>query len=261
VPLEKLKREVLGRGLKAILASNPCNPTGQVTEGERLREWVSMAREYRCSLILDEFYSHYIYSGMADGAPRLVSAAEYVEDVDSDPVILVDGLTKNWRYPGWRISWTLGPKQVINAIASAGSFLDGGANNPFQRDVLNLLEMECVMEETAAIQREFRRKRDYAITRLEQLGITVDSPPDGTFYVWANLSKLPPPLNDGMDFFEQGLEENVITVPGMFFDVNPERRREFARFRQFSRISFGPSMETLVRGLDGLERMVRRFGG
>ena len=49
-----------------------------------------------------------------------------------DPVIIVDGLTKNWRYPGWRISWTLGPKAVIEAIASAGSFLDGGANHPFQ---------------------------------------------------------------------------------------------------------------------------------
>ena len=261
VSVEALRKEILGRGLRALMLSNPCNPTGQLTQGRDLKAWVDLAEETQCTFILDEFYSHYIYSGMADGAPRLVSAAEYVEDVDSDPVILVDGLTKNWRYPGWRISWTLGPKQVINAIASAGSFLDGGANNPFQRDVLNLLEMECVMEESVAIQREFRRKRDYAITRLEQLGITVDSPPDGTFYVWANLSKLPPPLNDGMDFFEQGLEENVITVPGMFFDVNPERRREFARFRQFSRISFGPSMETLVRGLDGLERMVRRFGG
>ena len=40
----------------------------------------------------------------------------YVEDVDRDPVVLVDGLTKNWRYPGWRVTWTLGPKKVIEAI-------------------------------------------------------------------------------------------------------------------------------------------------
>jgi aspartate/methionine/tyrosine aminotransferase len=38
------------------------------------------------------------------------SAARYVEDVDRDPVVLFDGLTKNWRYPGWRITWTVGPK-------------------------------------------------------------------------------------------------------------------------------------------------------
>ena len=93
---------------------------------------MQLARRYRCSLILDEFYSHYIYTGTPEDGPKLVSAAAYVEDVNSDPVILVDGLTKGWRYPGWRISWTVGPKEVIQAVASAGSFLDGGANNPFQ---------------------------------------------------------------------------------------------------------------------------------
>jgi aspartate/methionine/tyrosine aminotransferase len=36
---------------------------------------------------------------------KMVSASEFVDDVDSDPIIIVDGLTKNWRYPGWRISW------------------------------------------------------------------------------------------------------------------------------------------------------------
>ena len=70
----------------------------------------------------------------------MISAAEHVEDVERDPVVIVDGLTKNWRYPGWRISWTLGPKAVIEAIASAGSFLDGGANHPFQNAALLAFE-------------------------------------------------------------------------------------------------------------------------
>ncbi len=257
--LDKLKREIMGRGLQALLASNPCNPTGQVAEGENLRDWVQMAREYRCSLILDEFYSHYVYTGAADEPPRLVSATAFVEDVNRDPVIVVDGLTKNWRYPGWRISWTLGPKEVINAIASAGSFLDGGANNPFQGHVLALLDPELVMQETAATQAIFRQKRDYALMRLQQMGILVEAPPQGTFYCWANLSELPPPLNDGMAFFEAGLEEKVITVPGVFFDVNPEKRRNFARYRSYCRISFGPEKEKLEQGLDGLERMIARY--
>ncbi|MCA9934867.1 MAG: pyridoxal phosphate-dependent aminotransferase [Ardenticatenaceae bacterium] len=258
--LGKLKREIMGRGLQALLASNPCNPTGQVTEGEDLRDWVQMAREYRCSLILDEFYSHYVYTGAADGPPKLVSAAAYVEDVNRDPVIVVDGLTKNWRYPGWRISWTVGPKEVINTIASAGSFLDGGANNPFQRHVLDLLDPALVMQETAATQSEFRKKRDYMMARLHQMGIQVEAEPQGTFYCWANLSELPPPINEGMPFFQAGLEERVITVPGLFFDVNPEKRRSFARYRHYCRISFGPEMEKLEQGLDGLERVIAKYG-
>jgi len=282
-PLEMVKREIQGRGLKAMLLSNPANPTGQVIDGDRLAQWVQLARNYRCSLILDEFYSHYIYNGGAGGQggrgagehaegalsplhpgspaplPKMVSAAAQVEDVDRDPVIIVDGLTKNWRYPGWRISWTLGPKEVIDAIASAGSFLDGGANNPFQAEVLGLLEPECVIQETRAIQTAFRAKRDYTLDRLYKMGVLVEVEPAGTFYVWANLSQLPPPLNDGMQFFEAGLEERVITVPGVFFDVNPEKRRTYARYRNYCRISFGPEMEVVARGLDALERVVGRY--
>jgi aspartate/methionine/tyrosine aminotransferase len=244
VSLAHLKREILGRGLKALLASNPCNPTGQLVEGERLRRWVQMARDYGCSLILDEFYSHYIYTGAPNGhPPKIVSAAAYVEDVDSDPVIVVDGLTKNWRYPGWRISWTLGPQEVINAIASAGSFLDGGPNHPFQAETLGLLDPEYVYQETEATQRCFRQKRDYTIARLRDMGIIVEAEPGGTFYIWANLSQLPPPLDDGLSFFKEGLTEKVITVPGIFFDVNPEQRRAHGRYGNYSRISFGPDME------------------
>ena len=259
VSLAHLKKEIQGRGLQALLASNPCNPTGQLVEGERLRLWVQMARDLGCSLIFDEFYSHYIYTGHPGGSPpKIVSAAAYVEDVNEDPVILVDGLTKNWRYPGWRISWTLGPEEVIGAIASAGSFLDGGPNHPFQAQVLDLLEPEHVYQETAAIQRNFRQKRDYMLARLRAMDIQPDAQPGGTFYIWANLAQLPEPLNDGLAFFKEGLAEKVITVPGIFFDVNPEQRRALGRYGNYSRISFGPAMAELERGLDALERLIAK---
>ena len=256
---ETLRQEILGRGLTAILASNPCNPTGQVVQDYRLRSWVHVARETECTLILDEFYSHFIY-GNSNNPHNMVSAAQYVDDVETDPIIIVDGLTKNWRYPGWRISWTLGPKSVIDTIASAGSFLDGGANHPFQSEAVSLLEPEHVIAETKAIQKVFKHKRDYVLERLHDIGITTDVIPGGAFYVWANLSDLPEPLNDGMRFFEEGLKESVITVPGVFFDVNPgKRRRSNARYNNYCRISFGPELETLERGLNALERVVAKF--
>src|SRR5882672_2151381 len=219
IPLEALKKEIRGRGLSALLVSNPCNPTGQLVEGEALREWCQLARECQCSLILDEFYSHYIYTGVDNGQAKMVSAAAFVEDVETDPIILVDGLTKNWRYPGWRISWTLGPKAVIETIASAGSFLDGGANHPFQGVAAKLLDPQLAAQETLAIQKHFGRKRSFVLGRLRQMGITVDAEPAGSFYVWANLSALPEPLNDGMSFFREGLKQKVIIVTGVCMDV------------------------------------------
>ena len=106
--------------------------------GEELEGWVAVARELSCSLLIDEFYSHYVWRETADG-DGLVSAARYVEDVDTDPVVLFDGLTKNWRYPGWRCSWIVGPRQVIDAVSSSGSFLDGGGSKPLQRSAVPLL--------------------------------------------------------------------------------------------------------------------------
>jgi aspartate/methionine/tyrosine aminotransferase len=122
--IAELEREISGRGLGALLLSNPCNPTGKAILGPELAAWVGVARKLDCTLLLDEFYTHYLWN---DG-PALFSAAEYVEDVERDPVVIFDGLTKNWRYPGWRVTWTVGPSKVIEALASAGSFLDGGGS-------------------------------------------------------------------------------------------------------------------------------------
>jgi hypothetical protein len=258
IPLATLKKEILGRGLSALLVSNPSNPTGQLIEAEELRAWCGLARECQCSFIIDEFYSHYLYHRTA-GKSHMVSAAAYVEDVETDPVIIVDGLTKNWRYPGLRISWTLGPKIVIEAIASAGSFLDGGANHPFQSIAASLLDPKLAEQETAAIQKHFSIKRDFMLARLKAMGITVEAEPAGAFYVWANLSNLPKPLNDGMTFFREALKEKVIIVPGVFFDVNPGNRRMHGRYTNYCRISFGPEMKRLKTGIAGLERVIAKF--
>lgn len=258
--LDMLKNEIMGRGLRALLISNPSNPTGQVIKDEELKQCVQLARDLQCSLIMDEFYSHYIYDHAKHAkSAHMVSAAEYVDDVDRDPIIIVDGITKNWRYPGWRLSWTLAPKEVIRTIASAGSFLDGGACNPIQKEALSLIDPARVQQEAMTLQKHFSKKRDYTLERLTNMGIVVEALPNSTFYVWANLSQLPGAISDGMNFFEAGLEEKVITVPGIFFDVNPEKRRTCLRFQQHARISFGPEMRELKRGLDALERMIKKY--
>jgi len=258
--VDDLRREVHGRGLAALLLSNPCNPTGKHIRGAELASWVEVARELDCSLLLDEFYSHYLWTGGSGGELAVESAARYVTDVDRDPVVLFDGLTKNWRYPGWRVTWTVGPKKVIEAVASAGSFLDGGGSKPLQRAAIGLLDDAHVAAETNAIQSAFRGKRDRLLAGLARLGIDTDAPPDGTFYIWGKVGALPPPLDDGMGFFRAALEQQVIVVPGEFFDVNPGKRRHqrASRFRRHVRFSFGPSLATLDTALPRLEKLLAR---
>ncbi|MFO0632777.1 MAG: pyridoxal phosphate-dependent aminotransferase [Nannocystaceae bacterium] len=260
IDVAELRREMLGRGLSALLASNPCNPTGKLIGGDDLARVVALGRELDCTLLLDEFYSHYVWIDRFGGELPVESAARYVEQVDRDPVVLFDGLTKNWRYPGWRVAWTLGPKSVIEAITSAGSFLDGGGTRPLQRAALPLLEPEHVDAETRAISTVFREKRRRMITRLREIGVRIDREPEGTFYVWGDVSQLPPPLADGMSLFEHALGERVIVVPGAFFDVNPGHRRARAsRFHGYVRFSFGPGADVLERACDRLAELVARM--
>ncbi len=251
--VRQLRREVLGRGLGALLFSNPCNPTGKVVSGDELRAWVALARELDSALLIDEFYSHYVWKGTSP-----VSAAAYVEDVDRDPVVLFDGLTKNWRYPGFRVCWTVGPKSAIQAIASAGSFLDGGPSRPMQRAAIDLLDEERTARETAAIHETFSAKRKTMVQGLRKLGVRFDLEPEGTFYCWGDLSGLPPSLREGEAFFRAALEHKVITVPGLFFDVDPGKRRgrRHSRFHHHARFSFGPSADVLERALGRLEGMI-----
>lgn len=257
---EDLRREVLGRGLSAVLLSNPCNPMGKLVSGTELAAWLDVARDLDCTLLIDEFYAQYVWTLGAGEPGPLVSAARYVEDVDTDPVVIVDGLTKNWRYPGWRITWTLGPRAVIEAVESAGSFLDGGGSKPLQRAAIQLMEPPRVLAEGDAIRTAFRAKRALMLRRLQDLDLALDREPDGTFYAFASVRNLPAPISDGMAFFRAALRHQVICVPGVFFDVNPGRRRaqRLSRFHQYVRLSFGPSLEEVDRGLTRLGEMIRQ---
>jgi aspartate/methionine/tyrosine aminotransferase len=256
--VDELRREILGRGLGAMLFSNPCNPTGKVVGGDDMASWVGVARDLDCTLIIDEFYSHYIWRPDLVAKGGMASAAAYIQDVDRDPVVLLDGLTKNWRYPGWRVTWALAPRQVIEGMTSAGSFLDGGGSRPLQRAAIDLVTLDYARQEAAAIASEFGRKRQRLLTGLRDLGFVVDLPPEGTFYVWASAEHLPPAIADGMSFFRAALNKKVIAVPGEFFGVDPGRRRgrRASRFRNHVRFSFGPSMEVIDTALQRIGELI-----
>ena len=159
------------------------------------------------------------------------------------------------------MAWIVGPKEFIKAIGSCGSYLDGGTNVPFQEAAIPMLEPENVRKEMRALQTHFRAKRDYVISRLKEMGFHIKNVPDSTFYIWLDLSSLPKEINDGLNFFQQCLMEHVIVVPGIFFDLNPAKRRDLfdSPCHHFVRLSYGPKMETLRKGLDGIERIIKKY--
>jgi len=245
--------------LDSFLISNPCNPTGHVIQGGELASYCETARREGCTLIMDEFYSHFIYEGEQPGSGP-VSSAEFVDDPDTDPILVIDGLTKSFRYPGWRVGWVLGPPEMVETLGRAASAIDGGPSRVSQRMALGALEPSYADQETGALRGVFVRKRNMMVERLTKMGRRC-LPGAATCYVWACVEDLPEPLNDGMGLFWAALDKRVMTVPGEFFDVNPGGGRSGeSPFRQWVRFSFGPPHDNVDLGLTRLEGLFREHG-
>ena len=258
VSAERLGKVMTKEKLQAFLFSNPCNPTGQLIRDAELKAYVNLARKNKCTLILDEFYSHFIYNESGEPGDGPVSASPYIRHVEKDPVLLVDGLTKSFRYPGWRLGWAVGPSDVIEKINRAASAIDGGPSLPAQRLAIKVLEPARADQETEAVRNVFSRKRYTMLEGLRSMGIKCEHEPSGTFYVWADIGDLPKPFNDADHFFRAALEKKVMTVPGRFFDVNPGGKRPPMKdLKKWVRFSFGPPDAKVRMGLERLEEMIQ----
>ena len=244
--------------LDAFLLSNPCNPTGHVIKDGELQAYISTANEQNCALLIDEVYSHFIYeNGMPAAGP--VSAAAFIDEVNTDEVIIIDALTKSFRYPGWRLAWILGPTHIIENLGRAASGIDGGPSLPIQRAAIQLFEPARADMETKALRVVFSRKHNIAINALREMGIICSGDASSTFYIWGDISKLPPPINDAGVFFKEALKHKVLVVPGTLFNINPGKQKKEIQFQHYVRFSFGPAEDNLKMGLNHIADLIKSF--
>jgi aspartate/methionine/tyrosine aminotransferase len=259
IPANEFEKVILQNKLDAFLLSNPCNPTGQVIKNTDLKKYLTTANKNNCALIIDEMYSHYIYEGN-EPALNPVSSAEFINNVDQDEVIIIDGLTKSFRYPGWRMTWAVGPKNIIENLGKVASATDGGPSMPMQRATLKVLEPKLADRETIALRKIFSQKKNIMVKSLSGNGIICSPQTNGTFYIWGNISQLPPPLNNSDIFFKEALKHKVITIPGHVFDIHLERSQtKNENFGNYIRFSFGPEKKNLIKGLAKISKMIKSF--
>ena len=221
-------------GLDCVVVSNPANPTGYAATGEELEQYCTDAAKDDCLLVLDEFYSHFVDHPAAAAALKNwmdrpdsgkgsraalklpealpgVSAAAVIDDIEASPIVLIDGLTKCFRLPGMRIGWIVGPEAIVAAVTRTASAVDGGPPQAMQKLAIEMLEESRADQELAALQANFTHKRDTMVAALEEMGMVVE-PNSGsyTFYLWVDISALPPPLNYGRSFFAEALKRKVM---------------------------------------------------
>lgn len=258
IPSSELKSQIKKFDLDAFLISNPCNPTGHVIKETELQNYAKIARETKTTFIFDEVYSHFIYE-KGKAAKQPVSVAEFIEDVNSDPILIVDALTKSFRYPGWRIAWIIASKEIITNLGHAASAIDGGASLPMQRAAIQLFDPKRADRESAALRKVFAKKQQAILKILRKNGIHCSEESSSTFYIWGDISDLPKPLNNAEVFFREALKHKVIVIPGYLFDIRNKSKKAKSDFQHHIRFSFGSDEKNLQIGLKRIEQLIQSF--
>lgn len=203
---------------KGILLNSPSNPSGAVIGRQDLQEILTWAGEHDIWVLSDEIYRRLHYG---DGS------APSVLDIEDRPerVVALEGMSKAFSMPGWRIGWGLGPGDLIAKGAALQSQTTSAAAAPSQYASAALLsseQRECVIEDFRSTL-ERRRKASLAVLRTVP-GIAVQDQP-GAIYHYIRLGA----DQDSMDIAEELLARSgVATIPGEAFGTPGYLRITFA---------------------------------
>lgn len=235
-PLDSDIRARWGPKTRGVLIATPSNPTGSLIPEEELRAIIESARNKGGFVIVDE-----IYQGLAYDDAVIPSALALAEDV-----FVVNSFSKYFNMTGWRLGWVVAPASHVREIEKLAQNIficpsapaQYGALAAFQPDTLAVLEDRRL---------EFRRRRDYLVPALRELGFRIPITPQGAFYVYAGCENF---AADSSEFALRVLHEaGVAIAPGADFGVN--------QARQHVRFAYTRALEDLKEGVESIDRMLR----
>ncbi|MCX7973945.1 MAG: pyridoxal phosphate-dependent aminotransferase [Candidatus Aminicenantes bacterium] len=234
---EELKA-VITPSTKALILNNPSNPTGAAYNRKQLEALAEIIRHEDIYVIADEIYGKLVYEDF-----EFVSFASLGEEIKKKTII-VNGVSKTYSMTGWRIGFTLGPAEIINAMAKIQSHT---TSNP--TSISQMASLEALRGPQYEVQRmvaEFQRRRNYCLMKLRTIPHVSCFKPQGAFYLFPNFSYYYDKEAEGMQIRNSyGLayyllkEARVAVVPGDSFGAD-----------NYIRISYATSMENLEKGMD-----------
>lgn len=215
-----------------VIIASPANPTGTIIPRDELEAIARVCGERGITIISDE-----IYHGIAYGA-----ATPSILEVEPNAVV-INSFSKYFSMAGWRLGWLVVPKAGIDAArARVGNLF---LTPPSLAQHVALVAMDCTDELEGHIA-TYTRNRELLLDALPRLGLARIAPPDGAFYVYADVSDY---TDNSLEFCKQLLEATgVATAPGIDFDPVEGHR--------FMRISFAVSTQEVE---EAIRRMIPWF--
>lgn len=212
-----------------VIVASPANPTGTLIEADELAAIAEVCRARNIRIISDEIYHGLSYVGPAR------SMLEFEPNA-----LVVNSFSKYFSMVGWRLGWLLSPPDHAHRARSYVSNLF--LTSPSLSQHAALAAMDCRDELEANVD-VYRANRALLLDALPRLGLRDIAPPDGAFYIYANIGHL---TDDSLAFCKQLLRETgVATAPGIDFDP--------VEGRHFIRISFAVSTPEVEEALRRLE--------
>lgn len=197
---------------KGVILASPANPTGTIIPGPELSAIAKICHARGTRIISDE-----IYHGLTYG-PALHSMLEFERGA-----YIVNSFSKYFSMAGWRLGWLVSPE---DAAARTGAYIGNlflTAPSLAQHAGLVAMDSRAELDANVAM---YGRNREMMLAALPRLGLERIAPPDGAFYLYADISRF---TDDSMGFCLKLLEDTgVATAPGVDFD--PVDGHHFMRF-------------------------------
>lgn len=210
--LQPVAADLKGLDLKGLMVASPANPTGTMLDKPALSALMEAAAAEGASFISDEIYHGLEYEAKA------VTALEI-----SDEAYVINSFSKYFSMTGWRVGWMVVPEDHVRVVERIAQNMFICA--PHASQVAALAAMDCA-EELEANVSVYAKNRDLMLTGLATAGFTKIAPPDGAFYVYADVSDL---TEDSRAFAAEILDRaGVAVTPGLDFD--PVRGATTLRF-------------------------------
>jgi tyrosine/nicotianamine family aminotransferase len=198
---------------RAIVITNPNNPTGSVYSAKMIKEMLDIAGEHNLPVLSDEIYDQLTYE------KEFVSAAHLSKDV---PVVGLNGFSKVYQMTGWRLGYMYfkGQGKVLEDLrlgVEKQCRIRLCANTPVQ--IAGAAALNGSQDFVKDIVEKLKQRRDYAYKRLNEIEGVTTSKPEGAFYIFPKIHEVGKRWKTDMDFVVQLLRETgVLIVNGSGFD-------------------------------------------
>ncbi len=234
------------KGLKAIIVCNPSNPSGRVFTFDEMKFIADLAKKYDVYVITDEVYEHMVYE------PNKMVYMATLPDM-RERTIVCNSMSKTYAITGWRIGFTMAPKEITDAIKKVSNFLVISAAAPLQEAVTVGLNFK--KEYYSDLLEKYTYKRNLVCNGLENINIEYFKP-EGTYFILMYLKELVKSsgLTNDFEFAKMVCEKyGLAFVPASSFFVDNYKTNGIFRMH------FAKNDDVLNKALERVETMKKKL--